>query len=323
MEDFIGKYNGNQIDSRLDKVKDMVGATASEAGAAGLVPAPAEGDEGKFLRGDGTWQDAGVHDPSFLTDNFNDENDFRSILFALASGIESSVTQQQYDLIASKCKIDMQTQYLLSGMSSVYGLGDVILLKSSSGDIEAILRTGSFLNDTYACYAMTINISNDLTVTSSISGCIIEMAGSSAKDIELSLNNQNNETGIRLYTSGTGTKALMDDGTYKSISNEVDITDILIDSENQYKKTITSNDFNNLKQYVLDRKDLYIDLHVVYDELIISSTKTRFVNQTITGDSILLTYFEINSGGGFNPIVGFYEINGSDLTIKKSNYNIA
>ena len=26
MEDFIGKYDGNQIDSRLDKVKDMVGA---------------------------------------------------------------------------------------------------------------------------------------------------------------------------------------------------------------------------------------------------------------------------------------------------------
>lgn len=37
MEDFIGKYDGNQIDSRLDKVKDMVGATASGAGAAGLV----------------------------------------------------------------------------------------------------------------------------------------------------------------------------------------------------------------------------------------------------------------------------------------------
>lgn len=44
MEDFIGKYNGGQIDSRLDKVKDMVGATASGAGAAGLVPAPAKGD---------------------------------------------------------------------------------------------------------------------------------------------------------------------------------------------------------------------------------------------------------------------------------------
>lgn len=55
MEDFIGKYDGNQIDSRLDKVKDMVGATASGAGAAGLVPAPAAGKQTSFLRGDGTW----------------------------------------------------------------------------------------------------------------------------------------------------------------------------------------------------------------------------------------------------------------------------
>ena len=55
MEDFQGKYDGNQIDSRLDKVKDMVGATASEAGAAGLVPAPAAGKQASFLRGDGTW----------------------------------------------------------------------------------------------------------------------------------------------------------------------------------------------------------------------------------------------------------------------------
>lgn len=60
MEDFIGKYNGNQIESRLDKVKDMVGATASGAGAAGLVPAPAKGDEGRFLCGDGTWKDVVV-----------------------------------------------------------------------------------------------------------------------------------------------------------------------------------------------------------------------------------------------------------------------
>lgn len=44
MEDFIGKYNGGQIESRLDKVKDMVGATASQAGEDGLVPAPAKGD---------------------------------------------------------------------------------------------------------------------------------------------------------------------------------------------------------------------------------------------------------------------------------------
>lgn len=33
----------------------MTGATAEEAGTSGFVPAPAAGDQNKFLRGDGTW----------------------------------------------------------------------------------------------------------------------------------------------------------------------------------------------------------------------------------------------------------------------------
>lgn len=37
---------------------DMVGATASAAGAAGYVPAPGAGKQEKYLRGDGTWQQA-------------------------------------------------------------------------------------------------------------------------------------------------------------------------------------------------------------------------------------------------------------------------
>lgn len=36
---------------------DFTGATSSTAGAAGLVPAPSAGDEGKALHGDGTWKD--------------------------------------------------------------------------------------------------------------------------------------------------------------------------------------------------------------------------------------------------------------------------
>lgn len=36
---------------------DMTGATASTDGTHGLVPAPLAGEQGKFLRGDGTWFD--------------------------------------------------------------------------------------------------------------------------------------------------------------------------------------------------------------------------------------------------------------------------
>lgn len=45
--EFFGKSTNN--------VAEMVGATSETAGTAGIVPAPKAGEEGKFLRGDGTW----------------------------------------------------------------------------------------------------------------------------------------------------------------------------------------------------------------------------------------------------------------------------
>lgn len=49
--------DGNYLALYSDIPGDMTGAGASTAGAKGLVPAPAAGDDTKFLRGDGTWQD--------------------------------------------------------------------------------------------------------------------------------------------------------------------------------------------------------------------------------------------------------------------------
>lgn len=46
----------------------MTGATAQAAGTSGLVPAPPQGAQGKFLRGDGTW--AAVNIPTFNSDIF-------------------------------------------------------------------------------------------------------------------------------------------------------------------------------------------------------------------------------------------------------------
>lgn len=44
----------------MSRIKTMQGATASAAGSAGYAPAPAAGDNEKFLRGDGTWQNVSV-----------------------------------------------------------------------------------------------------------------------------------------------------------------------------------------------------------------------------------------------------------------------
>ena len=52
------------VNKTLDEVvvDVMQGASSTKAGAAGLVPAPKVGEQNKFLRGDGTWAEAGVTD---------------------------------------------------------------------------------------------------------------------------------------------------------------------------------------------------------------------------------------------------------------------
>lgn len=59
--------SGGIYDAIQDATTDMVGATANDDGARGLVPQPLSGDENKVLRGDGTWGDA-ASSVSDLTD---------------------------------------------------------------------------------------------------------------------------------------------------------------------------------------------------------------------------------------------------------------
>ncbi len=47
--------------SWAEPLADMVGASASNAGSSGFVPAPAKGDQNKVLKGDGTWGVAYTH----------------------------------------------------------------------------------------------------------------------------------------------------------------------------------------------------------------------------------------------------------------------
>lgn len=59
--------SGGIYDAIQNATTNMVGATANDDGARGLVPQPLAGDENKVLRGDGTWGDA-ASSVSDLTD---------------------------------------------------------------------------------------------------------------------------------------------------------------------------------------------------------------------------------------------------------------
>lgn len=71
-------------------VAPMIGATADTDGAEGLVPAPKAGDEGKFLRGDGTWAEALTESSETITIVKEDVSNLKELLGTPASELETA-----------------------------------------------------------------------------------------------------------------------------------------------------------------------------------------------------------------------------------------
>lgn len=206
MEDFIGKYNGGQIESRLDKVKDMVGATASQAGEDGLVPAPAKGDEGRFLCGDGTWKDV-VVEPDYTVFD---------IVMEISSSGNLSISQENYNKLLEKLPSDAVNIFPVRDngvyISSIFGGYNVnddnsiwLYIKQDAG----ILQNSS----------IQISIYQNLTVAIT-SGMNYLIPVNDGIDVYTNLSNDSSENDIRqltIHTTGDGTKSLMDDGKYRKL----------------------------------------------------------------------------------------------------------
>lgn len=206
MEDFIGKYDGNQIDSRLDKVKDMVGATASQAGEDGLVPAPAKGDEGRFLCGDGTWKDV-VVEPDYTVFD---------IVMEISSSGNLSISQENYNKLLEKLPSNAVNIFPVRDngvyISSIFGGYNVnddnsiwLYIKQDAG----ILHNSS----------IQISIYQNLTVaiTSGMNYLIPVSGGIDVYTNLISGLSENNTKQLTIHTTGDGTKSLMDDGKYRKL----------------------------------------------------------------------------------------------------------
>lgn len=206
MEDFIGKYNGGQIESRLDKVKDMVGATASQAGEDGLVPAPAKGDEGRFLCGDGTWKDVVVKPDYTVFD----------IVMEISSSYNLSISQENYNKLLEKLPSNAVNIFPVRDngvyVSSVFGGYNV------NGDNSIWLyvkQDAGILQN----FSVQISIYQNLTVdiTSGMNYLIPVNDGIDVFTNLTSGPSGSNTKQLTIHTTGDGTKSLMDDGKYRKL----------------------------------------------------------------------------------------------------------
>lgn len=261
MEDFIGKYDGNQIDSRLDKVKDMVGATASGAGAAGLVPAPAKGDEGRFLCGDGTWKDAVAKS--------DDEDAFLAIILQLAGDQSTTLPQSQYNTIkslfdgssTSNVRMIRPNNSFVEALGSV-NINDLMVFNDQMNDCITIYISGS--NTILGMGFMDISISVYPNLSVGYIHSNLNVAASDDSEIVLVNSLKNTEEDIdfdnqlHLKMKGKGDKALMDDGTYKEIgSSGVDISSYILEGID-FKKNTTKEGFDKIKSCVINKQHMYL-----------------------------------------------------------------
>ena len=261
MEDFIGKYNGGQIESRLDKVKDMVGATASGAGAAGLVPAPAKGDEGRFLCGDGTWKDAVAKS--------DDEDAFLAIILQLVGDQSTTLPQSQYNTIKSLFdgSSTSNVRMIRPNNSFVEALGgvninDLMVFNDQMNDCITIYISGS--NTILGMGLMDISISVYPNLSVGYIHSNSNIAASNDSEIVLVKSLKNTEDDIdfdnqlHLKMKGKGDKALMDDGTYKEIgSSGVDISSYILEGID-FKKNTTKEGFDKIKSCVINKQHMYL-----------------------------------------------------------------
>ena len=141
-----GKYLVPPLSSTIVSVPTMTGATSSAAGAKGLVPTPAAGDEAKFLRGDGTWVGSTSSIAwGAITGTLSDQTDLQAALNAKQDNISDLSTIRSG---ASAGATAVQPATLESAINSVKrNIGELVQSHIPLTDAGLHLLDGSLLSN--------------------------------------------------------------------------------------------------------------------------------------------------------------------------------
>ena len=223
--------------------------------------APAKGDEGRFLCGDGTWKDAVAKS--------DDEDAFLAIILQLAGDQSTTLPQSQYNTIKSLFdgSSTSNVRMIRPNNSFVEALGgvninDLMVFNDQMNDCITIYISGS--NTILGMGFMDISISVYPNLSVGYIHSNLNVAASDDSEIVLVNSLKNTEEDIdfdnqlHLKMKGKGDKALMDDGTYKEIgSSGVDISSYILEGID-FKKNTTKEGFDKIKSCVIDKQHMYL-----------------------------------------------------------------
>ena len=164
---------------------DMTGATSSTAGTHGLVPAPAAGSEGKYLKGDGTWGDAAA-----------------TAIVGYINGAHNGSWTSAFDVYTTS---SYTTAYTYQEIQDSIEAGVPVIFRTSDNydiTITGLLGVESSVHYYTALYdGFTLGT---ITYTES-TGKWAYIAGMAINDATLTI--QHNGTNVQTFTANQGTNA--------------------------------------------------------------------------------------------------------------------
>ena len=203
------------------KYNDMTGATSSAAGAHGLVPAPAAGDNTKFLSGDGTWKTVSQYELPIASANTLGGVKIGENLSITSTGILSADAQQ----------IDVDSALSTTSENPVQNkvITTELNKKANSSSLATVATSGSY-ND----------LSNRPTIDSALSTSSTNAVQN--KVVTTALNS-------KADTSSLATVATS--GSYNDLSNKptiptVNNATLTIQKNGTTVKTFTANASSNV-----------------------------------------------------------------------------
>lgn len=136
----VGTFTANQASNTTVALTDTTysdfgGATSLTAGSAGLVPAPAAGDEGKFLQGDGTWatvQAGAAVTEYYLSSDLGSTTVGAPFVIYTDDAMTTAVTQQ--DFFNSVVAGNVRLVYETGSFSEVYDVSISVDNAADYGD---------------------------------------------------------------------------------------------------------------------------------------------------------------------------------------------
>jgi hypothetical protein len=171
------RWGGSSYITITNPIDVFTGATSSTAGVAGIVPAPAAGDEVKFLRGDATWQ----------TINIPSQDAY------LLSGAYGSGNKTWVSTLTKNGSIAAGTSTVPTASTSVYGITSLSSVTNSSA--EDVAATPKAVKAAYdlANGKSTVAVSN--------------LKSSGTKIAIITVNGTGNDVYVESMTASTGSAA--------------------------------------------------------------------------------------------------------------------